>query len=113
MHASLRAELAYSEHPSAENIRTVLVSPGQTATSLFDGMKTPSTFLAPVVEPVELAKEIVRAIDGGWSGEVCVPLYARWISLLAVLPVSIQRLVRYLSGLDRAMLRFSERKKAA
>ena len=113
MHASLRAELSYSLHPSAGNIRTVLVSPGQVGTPMFGGMRTPSNFLAPVVEPVDLAKEIVRMIDAGWNGEVEAPLYSRWIVLLAVMPVSLQRLVRYMSGLDRAMLAFSAGKKKA
>ena len=109
MHHSLRAELEHSKHPSAANVRTLLVSPGQLATPLFAGMQTPSNFLAPVVEPVELAKDIVRAIDNGWNGDISVPLYSRWMPAMAVLPVSIQRLVRHLSGLDRAMLQYSER----
>ena len=111
MHASLRAELRYSEHSSAKNIKTILVAPGQLSTSLFAGLKTPSTFLAPVVEPVELAKEIVKMIDSGLSGEIRLPFYADWIPILQSLPVGLQQVLRNWSGLDRAMLDFSHRRK--
>lgn len=108
MHASLRAELASSLAPEgAEGIRTILVTPGQLSTSLFHGVQTPSTFFGPVVEPVELARELVRMIDAGESGEISMPLYARWIDWLHVLPVSVQKIARQLSGMDRAMERFA------
>lgn len=110
MHASLRAELYNSQHPGAPNIKTILVAPGQLSTPLFAGIRTPSNFLAPVVEPVELAKEIVQMIDSGCSGEIMLPLYAKWIPLLGALPVGFQRIVRWWSGMDKAMLEFSKKK---
>ena len=104
MHASLRAELASPTAPEgAENIRTILVTPGQLSTNLFAGVKTPNSFFGPVVEPVELAREIVRMVDAGESGEISMPFYARWIDWLHVLPVGLQRILRRLSGVDRAM----------
>jgi hypothetical protein len=62
------------------------------------------------VEPVELAREIVGMIDSGCSGEIAMPLYARWIPVLATLPVGIQKIVRGWSGLDGAMLQLSQKK---
>ncbi|KAK3621711.1 hypothetical protein LTR56_022475 [Elasticomyces elasticus] len=105
MHASLRAELSSptTAPEGAANIRTILVTPGQLATPLFAGVQTPSTFFGPVVEPVELAKEIVRMVDAGESGEISLPLYARYIDWLHILPASLQRIVRRLSGMDTAM----------
>ncbi|EMD00363.1 hypothetical protein BAUCODRAFT_566024 [Baudoinia panamericana UAMH 10762] len=104
MHTSLRAELTSSAAPKgAENVRTILVTPGQLSTSLFEGLETPNSFLGPVVEPVELAREIVRMVDSGQSGEISLPLYARYIDLLHVLPPGVQTLVRRLSGVDSAM----------
>ncbi|KAK1810203.1 hypothetical protein LTR12_015436 [Friedmanniomyces endolithicus] len=104
LHASLRAELASPTAPEgAERIRTVLVTPGQLSTTLFAGVQTPSSFLGPVVEVVELAGEIVRMVDAGESGEISMPLYARYIEWLHVLPAGLQRVVRKLSGMDRAM----------
>jgi short-subunit dehydrogenase len=104
MHASLRAELNSKSAPEgAENIRTILVTPGQLSTALFEGVETPSSFWGPVVEPVELAREIVKMVDAGESGEISLPLYARHIDWLHVLPVGLQKIVRRLSGVDRAM----------
>lgn len=104
MHASLRADLASPSAPeSAQNVRTILVTPGQLSTRLFAGVETPSPFFGPVVEPVELAREIVRVIDAGESGEISMPFYARYVEWLAVLPVSLQRMARWMSGVDNAM----------
>lgn len=111
MHASLRAELESPTAPDgADYVRTILVTPGQLSTNLFSGVQTPSSFFGPVVEPVELAREIVRMIDSGESGEISMPLYARWIDWLHVLPVSLQKLGRSLSGMDRAMEGFTKPK---
>ena len=84
----------------------VLVTPGQLGTRLFEGVKTPSAFLGPVVEAVELAREIVRVVDEGCSGEVSLPLYAKWVGVLQVLPWSLQRVARWASGIDGAMSGF-------
>ena len=108
MHASLRAELASRTAPEgAENIRTILVTPGQLSTPLFTGVKPPSAFFGPVVEPVELAREIVRMIDSGENGNISMPLYARWTEWLHVLPVGIQKIMRLFSGVDKAMEGFA------
>lgn len=108
MHSSLRAELgSKSAAEGSESIRTILVTPGQLSTPLFSSLRTPNAFLGPVVEPVELAREIVRMIDSGESGEISMPLYARWVEWLGVLPVSMQKIVRSLSGVDSAMESFA------
>lgn len=104
MHASLREELRYSQHPAASNIKTILVAPGQLRTSLFGRVRTPSKFLAPLIEPVELAKEIVVMVDSGRSGEIRLPFYAEWIPALQALPAGAQVLIRRWSGLDRAII---------
>jgi NAD(P)-dependent dehydrogenase (short-subunit alcohol dehydrogenase family) len=101
MHKSLAAEL----RPYPE-IKTILVTPGQLSTPLFAGVKTPSNFFAPVVEPVEVAKEVIAAIEGGSSAQLSMPLYARWIDWLNVLPVGVQRIARWASGVDTAMKDF-------
>ncbi|TKA81531.1 hypothetical protein B0A55_02987 [Friedmanniomyces simplex] len=111
LHASLRAELASPAAPEgADRIRTVLVTPGQLSTTLFAGVQTPSSIMGPVVEVVELAREIVRMVDAGESGKISMPLYAWYIDWLHVLPVGIQKLVRRLSGMDRAMEGFHRRR---
>ncbi|SPO03453.1 related to short-chain dehydrogenase/reductase [Cephalotrichum gorgonifer] len=106
LHKSLAAELRVS-HPET---RMVLVEPGQLSTPLFYGVQTPSAFFAPVVEPVDVAKEVVAAIDGGLSGHVGVPLYARWVAWYNVLPVGVQVLARKITRIDSAMGTFVGRR---
>lgn len=99
LHRSLTAELK-ADHP---DIRTVLVTLGQLSTPLFYGVQTPNSFLAPVVEPIEVAKEIISAIDSGTAEFIGMPFYARWIDWYSVLPVGLQQIARRLAGVDRAM----------
>ncbi|KAK4144050.1 uncharacterized protein C8A04DRAFT_28165 [Dichotomopilus funicola] len=106
LHRSLAAELRQS-HPK---IRTVLVTPGQLSTPLFYGVQTPNRFIAPVVEPVDVAKEIIAAIDHGKNAAIGMPLYARWIDWYHVLPVALQAIARRLAQVDRAMDTFVGRK---
>lgn len=99
LHKSLTAELRQT-HPE---IRTVLVTPGQLSTPLFYGVQTPSSFLAPVVEPVEVAKDVIAAIDGGKAEHISMPLYARMMDWYNVLPIGLQVIARRLAGVDTAM----------
>ncbi|KAK4667225.1 hypothetical protein QC763_307320 [Podospora pseudopauciseta] len=105
LHKSLSAELKES-HPE---IRTMLVTPGQLSTPLFAGVKTPNAFFAPVVEPVDVAKEVIKAIDNGQNASIGMPLYARWVDWYNVLPVGVQKVVRGLAGVDRGMRTFQGR----
>ena len=99
LHYALTADLGGVSAP----IKTLLVEPGQMSTNLFAGVETPSNFFAPVLEPVNVAKEIIAAIDAGKGGVLAMPTYSRWIHLMKVLPVSVQRLARWWSGCDEAM----------
>ncbi|CZR58177.1 probable short-chain dehydrogenase/reductase 3 [Phialocephala subalpina] len=104
MHKSLTAELkAYPD------IKTILVSPGQLSTPLFNGVESPNGFFAPVLEPVDVAKEVIAAIDGGSSTVLAMPLYARWIDWLNVMPVGVQAILRKIAGVDTAMKGFAGR----
>lgn len=106
MHTSLQAELKQSRKPGARNVRTILVTPGQLRTPLFGELQTPSSFLAPVVEPVQVAQAIIRMVDSGEGGEISFPLYARWMEWMKVLPAGLQWIIRGLSGVDDAMTNF-------
>ena len=104
-HTSVSAEIASmaaSEEPprGARNVKTLLVKPGQLSTNMFAGVETPNSFLGPVVDAKDLALDIVRKIEEGRSGVIAQPLYARWIEWLGVLPVSVQRLARWMSGVE-------------
>lgn len=101
LHSCLRAEIA--QNPNGKNIKTILVSPGQMSTRMFEGVKTPSNFLAPVIAPTDVAREIIRLIERGESGEVALPLYSKWIAAFWLLPAGLQTIVRKLSGVDTAI----------
>lgn len=77
---------------------------------MFEGLQTPSNFTAPILEPIHLAREIVRMVDDGDSGEIRLPLYTNLIPILPALPNSLQKFVRWWSNMDRAMLDYSKKK---
>lgn len=101
LHKSLVAELAAS--PAADRMRAILVTAGQLSTPLFHGVRTPNALIAPVVEPVDVAHEIISMVDAGKSGHITLPLYAGWIDWYNVLPAGLQRIARALAGVDTAM----------
>jgi len=105
LHHSLRAELASPTAPrGARNIRTILVTPGQLdGTDMFADVRPPRPFWGPKVSVVELAAEIVRMVSAGCGGEISMPVYARWVEWLGVLPASVQSVLRGWSGMDVAM----------
>jgi short-subunit dehydrogenase len=105
MHKSLVAELR-----STPEIKTVLVTPGQLSTPLFNGVQTPSSFFSPILEPVDVAKEVIAAIDAGSSAALAMPLYARWVDWMNVVPVGVETILRRVSGVDRAMKGFVGRR---
>jgi NAD(P)-dependent dehydrogenase (short-subunit alcohol dehydrogenase family) len=109
LHRSLAAELRVA----APHVRCVLVEAGQLNTPLFHGVETPNSFVAPVVEPVDVARELVSTIDGGRGAHVAMPLYARWIGWYDVLPASLQLLARRVAGVDTAMRGFVGRSEVA
>ncbi|EFE35372.1 uncharacterized protein ARB_05414 [Trichophyton benhamiae CBS 112371] len=88
---------------ASKKIKTILVETGQIATPLFEGLETPNSFWAPVLEPVQVAREIISMIDSGNGGVIRMPAYATFLGVYAILPASIERLARYLSGVDSAV----------
>ena len=52
---------------------------GQLYTPLFYGVRTPSTFIAPVVEPLDVARRIVSEIEKRAGGEIYLPWYVGYM----------------------------------
>ena len=101
-HASFSTELA----ASAPQIKTILVAPGQLDTQLFSCIKVQGwlqRFFGPVVGAGELAAMIVEMVDRGDGGEIRMPAFARWVAAVAMLPMGMQKWVRWWSGIDEAM----------
>ncbi|EEP82444.1 conserved hypothetical protein [Uncinocarpus reesii 1704] len=100
-HRTLEAELRLSD--AGEKVKTILVETGQIATQLFERVETPNNFFAPILQPVQVAREIVSVVDSGNGGLIRMPAFASLVSWYTVLPASIQKLARYVSGIDRAV----------
>ena len=94
----------------ADKVKTILVETGQIDTDLFRGVETPSNFFGPILDTREVAKEIVKLIDSGDGGLVRMPAYARFIDWYMVLPVGLQMVARWASGIDVAVGKGSEEK---
>jgi hypothetical protein len=93
-------------------VKSILVEPGQIGTNLFAGVQTPSRFLAPVLDTSEVCKAITALVDAGEGGVLRMPRYAAWVEWFGVLPVSVQRLVRWASRVDVSMRRAGEKKRS-
>lgn len=60
-------------------------------------------FFAPVVEVREIAVKLVAMIDSGNGGVLALPAYASWIGWYGVLPAGLQKMARWVSGIDTAI----------
>ena len=94
------------------SIKTILVTPGALSTPLFAGLQQSRfrDFFGPMVDVREMAMKIVWMIDQGEGGVIAMPVYARWIAWMGVLPAGLQKLARWVSGLDGAMQAMSQRR---
>ncbi|KAK9390028.1 hypothetical protein V1515DRAFT_592661 [Lipomyces mesembrius] len=99
LYETLRVEVA--QYPG---IQTLLVLPGQMRTPMFQDIYPPRQFLAPIVEPRDLATEIVDKIAHGKSGEIRRPMYVHGMPYLRILPWPIQRALRWVSNLDGSVV---------
>ena len=95
-HESLTAEVA------GTGIVTTLISPGQLNSKMFSSVTTPNSFFAPVISTYEVANFIVDKIERREGGIFAMPLYARFIGIMRVLPSGLQVMLRWLSGMDQA-----------
>lgn len=101
LHQTLEAEVRAAR--LHERVKLLLVETGQLSTPLFDRIQTPNRFFAPILEPVQVAREIVDAIDNGRGGVIRLPAFAALARWYAILPAGLQRIARSLSGIDNAV----------
>ncbi|KIW93202.1 uncharacterized protein Z519_05807 [Cladophialophora bantiana CBS 173.52] len=108
LHSTLCHELRTHPDPSVfHKVKTILVEPGQLSTQLFaDITRVPfyAHFFGPVLEAKDVAKEIVRCVERGDGGVIRMPFYAKCVPFLGVMPGAAQRVVRWWSGIDRAIV---------
>lgn len=89
-------------------IKTLLVCPGQIETAMFEGVKTPSPFFAPILDPNILARKIVEMLSEGKSGTLYMPFYTNFFPLLRAMPSQVTNLARRVSGMDFALNTLTE-----
>ncbi|CUM64143.1 uncharacterized protein PRCAT00001735001 [Priceomyces carsonii] len=107
LHESLTYELG-SPSFNTTGVKTLLICPGQLKTRLFQGVKTPSSFLAPELDPVYVASSVFSAVRFGRRGEIRLPFYGNFLPIFRALPWPIVELARRFSGIDRSMRSFKE-----
>ncbi|WVQ73872.1 hypothetical protein IAR50_003453 [Cryptococcus sp. DSM 104548] len=109
LHQTLRFEL--DNRYKTPSIRTTLVLPAYTLTSLFDRVKLPSSrlfdFLCPPVQPHAIVKQIIKALDENESRVIRLPFYTNLARLsgegVGLVPAWMRDFVQWLSGADFAM----------
>lgn len=95
IHESFSREIA-----SLPNIRLLLVAPGQLTTDMFKDVTPSRTFFAPLVNHIQLARQILQKANVGEKGVFCSPFYANWLPVVKVLPLFLQDLCRWFSQMD-------------
>ncbi|KAH3683057.1 hypothetical protein WICPIJ_005966 [Wickerhamomyces pijperi] len=106
LHESLTYELGGPLNLNPETysgVKTLLVCPGQLQTPMFAGVHTPSSILAPVLEPSWVAQKLVKSIERGARGEIRFPIYGNFLPLFRATPWLFTQLARLMSGMDESM----------
>lgn len=107
LHESLTYELGPpSINPSG--IKTLLICPGQLKTRMFHGVQSPSTLLAPELDPKYVAQNVFSAVELGRRGEIKIPFYGNFLPILRAVPWPIVEAARHFSGMDKSMKNFKD-----
>lgn len=102
LHESLTYELGPPSNPRT-GVHTLLVCPGQLGSQMFRSVRTPSTMIAPVLDPKFVAGTIVSNLERGKIGQIKVPVYVVLMPLMRILPWQLVETLRRYSGMDGAM----------
>ena len=85
----------------------MLVETGQLDTQLFaerTSLPFYADFFGPILEANKVAKEIVKTIERGDGAVIRMPFYAQCMPYYSILPGTMQALLRWFSGIDRAIV---------
>lgn len=110
LHESLTYELG-SPSLNTTGVKTLLICPGQLKTSMFEGVKTPSTLFAPELEPKDVANQVFKCVTYGCRGEIKIPFYGNFLPIFRSAPWPIVAALRYTSGIDTSMKKFIDKTK--
>jgi len=107
---TLRLELDH--HYKAPGIRTTLVCPGHILSPLFSTISLPQNrlfqFFFPSLQPIDVVKPIIVALDARQSQTIMVPFYVHMVPYLNLLPSFVVDLAEYVTSANRAMSNFTK-----
>lgn len=114
LHRTLTHEISVNpDRAVREKFKTILVEPGQLHTQLFaDITEVPwyANFFGPILEVNDVAKAILATLEAGESGVIRIPFYSKCMPFYAAMPGSMQVLMRWFSGIDRAIVPAKKKK---
>ena len=102
---SLRLELRRMGAP----VRTTIVCPFYINTGMFDGVTTRFAWLIPILEPADVARRVVRAIERDHA-RLIMPWFVYTTFLVRVLPVPLYDWLVDFFGISRSMDGFKGRR---
>ncbi|KAF9448248.1 retinal short-chain dehydrogenase/reductase [Macrolepiota fuliginosa MF-IS2] len=107
---TLRFEL--DNQYNAPGIRTTVVCPGHILTPLFSTFSVPQNrlyqFFFPSVQPIDVVKPIITALDEQQSQTIMVPFYSQLMPILRLLPSFVIDLAQYAASATHSMANFTK-----
>ncbi|CCD23370.1 short-chain dehydrogenase/reductase NDAI_0B03360 [Naumovozyma dairenensis CBS 421] len=100
VHKSLASSLKNCKE--GHKIRTLLVCTGKIKTTMFETVPTPSSILAPDIDPSELAKLIIHSIDNNLEHTLKEPYYVNLVPFFKMLDRPYIALLKRFSGMNQA-----------
>jgi len=95
---SLRLELKRTGAP----VRTTIVCPFYIGTGMFEGVTTRFAWLIPILDPAEVARRVVRAIERDHA-RLIMPWFVHTTFLVRILPVPLFDWLLDFFGISRSM----------
>lgn len=101
-HEELRSELRVLY--KAPRVRTSIVTPTKVRTLLGAGLKdTDNAFVAPTLEPIQVARAMVDALNSGLSHSVSQPLFTKVLPFVRAMPDWFRALLAAVGKTDSAV----------
>jgi len=104
LNRSLRSEL--DKRYKCPAIRTTLVCPGHIHTALFNTANPTQKFFFPTLNPIDVVKRVIKALDETHSQTIYLPFYAHFVPLLQLLPDWFADFGSWVTNADFAMKDF-------
>ncbi|ODV95645.1 hypothetical protein PACTADRAFT_3335 [Pachysolen tannophilus NRRL Y-2460] len=101
----LLIESLFYEFYYKENLKFLVILPGQLDTPMFKNKIRKNSFkkqfLSPIIESNKLSLKIIQLLEQGNTGWYFYPFYCNFIPLLKMLPLTIYHFLRLFSEMDK------------